>query len=132
MKEYKTRSRTLILDYLKENADRRFTVGDIYKQINESDSGINRATVYRNLDRLCQQGKLLRYKDTDSDACYYQYSDEHDNCDSHLHAKCSECGKIFHIESEFAREFEGHMQSEYGIDVDCSKTIIVGKCDECK
>lgn len=121
----------MILDYLKEHSDRRFTASDIFDKLNENDSGINRATVYRNLDRLCQQGQLLRYKDTDSDACYYQYSDEHDDCDSHLHAKCSECGRIFHIESEFARRFEEHMKSEYGIDVDCTKTIIVGICDAC-
>ncbi len=129
--EYKTKTRQLILDFLNEHTDKRFTAADIYKNINESDGSINRATVYRNLDRLVSQGKLLKFKDNDSDACFFQYSEGHEHCDSHMHAQCSDCGKLFHLESEFVDKFEDEIKNAYGIDIDCSKTIIVGKCEEC-
>ncbi|MBQ4232689.1 MAG: transcriptional repressor [Lachnospiraceae bacterium] len=130
--EYKTKTRQLILDFLNEHTESCFTAADIYKNINESDGSINRATVYRNLDRLCQQGILLKFKDNDSDASLFRYSGDHEHCDSHMHAQCSDCGKLFHIEGEFARKFEEEVKTAYGIDVDPKKTIIVGKCDDCK
>ena len=130
--EYKTKARGAIMEYLKSHSDQRFTAGDIYKQLNQNESGIDRATVYRNLDRLWEEGALVRFREPDSNATLYQYFGEKDTCNRHMHAQCSECGKIFHLENEFVEEFTDHMQSVYGIDIDPSKTMIVGKCGECK
>lgn len=52
--EYKTRSRNVIVEYLKENADRRFTAKDIIDAISDEGKNVNRTTIYRNLERLCQ------------------------------------------------------------------------------
>lgn len=130
--EYKTKSRTLIIDYLKNHSDQRFTARDIYKKLNEDDASINRATVYRNLERLCKQGKLVKYKDANADACFFRYSDQHEHCNQHMHAQCSNCGKILHLENEFVDDFENQIHSIYGIDIDFQKTIIFGTCDKCK
>ncbi|MCR5586619.1 MAG: transcriptional repressor [Lachnospiraceae bacterium] len=130
--EYKTKTRMMIIEFLKENSDKCFTANDIYLNLTQNGQSINRSTVYRNIEKLCNEGKLVKYKEADSVATVYQYSEGHDHCDRHMHAQCSECGKIFHLESEFVEEFENKIQSCYGIDVDCSKTIIVGKCDDCK
>nr|MCR5271745.1 transcriptional repressor [Lachnospiraceae bacterium] len=105
---------------------------EIYKHLSGDGCEINRTTVYRNLDRLCEQGKLVRFKEPNQDAWYYQYSKAHENCDRHMHAQCSECGKVFHLENEFVDEFEEKMHFIYGLDVDVSKTMIIGKCDDCK
>lgn len=129
---YKTRAREYIIAYLKDNSDKRFTAREIFNYIKESCDEVNRTTIYRNLDRLCEQGELLRFKEPNQDAWYYQYSKEHKHCDKHIHAQCSECGKIFHLENPFVDEFEEKLHSVYGLDINASKTIIIGKCDKCR
>ena len=130
--EYKTKARGLTLDYLKNNADKRFTAGEIFEYIKTEDEGVNRTTIYRNLDRMCEQGSLMKYKEPNQDAWFYQYSDSHQHCNEHMHAQCSECGKIFHLESEFVEDFEKNLQSVYGLNLSADKTIIIGRCDDCK
>ncbi|MBO4809096.1 MAG: transcriptional repressor [Lachnospiraceae bacterium] len=128
---YKTKARELIISYLKENCDRRFTAREIFDYVTENAEGVNRTTIYRNLDRMCEQGDLTKFKEPNQDAWYFQYSSEHKHCNSHMHAQCSECGKIFHLENSFVDDFENRVRDAYGLDVNASKTIIIGVCDDC-
>lgn len=128
---YKTKARECIVAYLKEHSGKRFTAREIYNYLKDEVEGINRTTIYRNLDRLCEQGELMRYKEPNQDAWYYQYSEEHQHCDQHIHAQCSECGKIFHLENDFVDDFEEKLHKFYGLDINASKTMIVGKCEDC-
>ena len=130
--EYKTKPRHLIIEYLKTNADTRFTARDILNAINDAECNLNRSTVYRNLERLCKEGVLVKYKETDIQATCYQYSEKHGSCHSHMHAQCSDCCKIFHLDNDILDDAARKMQSEYGIDIDYGKTVLIGVCRECK
>ncbi len=131
MSEYKTKARTLLVEYLKSNPDKRFTARDIYEEILKNFPTVNRTTIYRNLDRLCEQGILVRYREPNQDSWFYQYSSGHQHCNEHMHAQCTECGKIFHLENQFVDDFEEKLHSVYGLDISEEKTIIIGKCDQC-
>ena len=128
---YKTKARELIISYLKENCDRRFTAREIYDYVTKNAEGVNRITIYRNLDRMCEQGDLAKFKEPNQDAWYFQYSEGHKHCNHHMHAQCSECGTIFHLENSFVDDFENRLRDAYGLDVNASKTIIIGVCDDC-
>lgn len=128
---YKTKVRTLIISYLKSNSDRRFTAREIYDSIKDQAGSLNQTTIYRNMDRLCEEGELVRYKEPNRNAWYYQYSDEHKHCNRHMHAQCSTCGKIFHLEKPFVDEFTDRIRTMYGLDVSPSDTIIIGRCEDC-
>jgi Fe2+ or Zn2+ uptake regulation protein len=128
---YKTKVRTLIINYLKANSDRRFTAREIYDSIKDQAGSLNQTTIYRNMDRLCEEGELVRYKEPNRNAWYYQYSDEHKHCNRHMHAQCSTCGKIFHLEKPFVDEFTDRIRTMYGLDVSPSDTIIIGQCEDC-
>ena len=129
---YRTKAREVIMAYLKEHTEQRFTAREIFEAVRGKTEGINRTTVYRNLDRLCEGGDLLRFKEPNQDSWYYQYSLDHEHCDEHMHAQCSACGRIFHLEKSFADAFEKKVFNEYGLMIDLSKTIIIGKCDKCR
>jgi Fe2+ or Zn2+ uptake regulation protein len=129
--EYKTKARQVLIDFLKGNPNNRFSAREIYDHIKKDAETLNRTTVYRNLDRLCEQGVLVRYKEPNQDAWYYQYSEDHQHCNEHMHAQCSECGKIFHLENEFVDEFEKNIESVFGISINSEKSIIIGKCKDC-
>ncbi|MCR4697395.1 MAG: transcriptional repressor [Lachnospiraceae bacterium] len=129
---YKTKSRELITTYLKSHAEQRFTAREIYEEICRQEAGINRTTVYRNLDRLCEIGELLKYKEPNQDAWYYQYSLKHNHCDKHMHGQCSVCGKIFHLDEPFVKSFGDKLLEKYGLDIDPAQTIVLGKCSKCR
>ena len=128
---YKTKARESIVSYLKNNPDKRFTAREIFDYVKDEAEGVNRTTVYRNLDRLCEQGDLTKFKEPNQDAWFFQYSVEHKHCNSHMHAQCSECGKIFHLEKPFVDDFESKLRDTYGLDVNASKTVIIGVCEDC-
>ena len=130
--EYKTKPRNLIMDYLKKNPDTRFTARDILNAVNSGGEELDRSTVYRNLERLCKEGHLVRYKETDVNATCYQYSEEHGSCHDHTHAQCSSCGKVFHMDNEVLEEAAAKMRAEYGIDIDYARTLIIDVCNDCK
>jgi Fe2+ or Zn2+ uptake regulation protein len=128
---YKTKVRALIVNYLKENRDRRFTAREIYDSIKDEAGSLNQTTIYRNMDRLCEEGKLVRYKEPNQNAWYYQFSEENRNCHRHMHAQCSSCGRIFHLEKPFVDDFTERIRDLYGLDVSPSRTIIIGRCSAC-
>lgn len=128
----KTLPRLLIIEFLKKNPDKRFTARDIYNGINIKKGEAVKSTVYRNIDKLCNEGRLVKYKEPNAKAMSYQYSEGHGSCKEHSHAQCSECGKLFHIENEVFAEAAKKMREQYGINMDFQKTLIIGICTECK
>ena len=129
--EYKTKARTAVLSFLQENHDRGFSAIDLLSYLQLNIEGINKTTVYRNLERLCEQGVIYKYREPDHEGWFYQYSPEHAHCDHHMHGKCSACGRLFHMEDDFVRTFEEQVEKTYGLHVDLGKTLLVGLCDDC-
>jgi Fe2+/Zn2+ uptake regulation proteins len=64
--EYKTKARALIMEFLKKNSEKRFTAAEVFENVNKSPGGMNLTTVYRNLDRLCEQGGADKISGTKS------------------------------------------------------------------
>lgn len=128
----KTLPRLLIIEFLKNNPDKRFTAGDVFAGINSMECGVVKSTVYRNIDKLCNEGRLVKYKEPNSKAMSYQYSEGHGSCKEHSHAQCSECGKLFHIDNEVFAEATAKMRDRYGFNMDHRKTLIIGICNECQ
>lgn len=128
---YKTKAREVLIEHLKNHPEQRFTAREIYDAVCDGKALVNRTTIYRNLDRLCENGELMRFKESNQDAWYYQYSAEHDHCDRHMHAQCSVCGKVFHLDKPFVDDFAEKMIKEYGLAIMPADTIILGRCSKC-
>ena len=129
--EYRTKPRNAIIEYLKENADTRFTARDILNALNSNDNSLDRSTIYRNLERLSREGQLVKYKESDVNATCYQYSEGHGLCHMHVHAQRLVCGKIFHIDNQHLKKAATAMKAEYGIEIDYGKTVIMCRCSDC-
>ena len=129
--EYKTKARTVLFEFLQENPDRGFTAIDLLTYLQLNIEGVNKTTVYRNLDRLCEQGIIYKYREPEHEGWFYQYSTEHTHCNTHMHGKCSKCGKLFHIEDDFVNDFEKNVMENYGLKIDFGKTLIIGICQAC-
>lgn len=128
---YTTKLYSMILEFFTNNHEKALTAGDVFSYVHSQNEKINRATVYRNLDKLISEGKILKYVTDDGKMASYILRDETHKCGEHFHLQCSECGKVIHLDCGYVDDFIKHISEEHGFDLRCSSSIIFGKCREC-
>lgn len=132
---YNTKQIQELLSYMKSTAGSHVTVSDICRHFEEADIKIGMTTVYRNLDRLVEQGLVAKYTiDSASSACYEYLGGHEDNhdCSDCYHCKCELCGKIIHLECEDVARLGAHIMEHHGFAVDYHRTVFYGICADCR
>lgn len=129
---YATASRRKILEFLKEQKDRTVTVADIDAYLKESGSDVNITTIYRYLDKLEQDGTVIKYVAEKGHQAAYQYVEQEQHCEGHLHLKCVKCGCILHLNCAFMDEIAGHIEKDHGFSLQCKNSILYGVCKNCR
>lgn len=129
-KQYKTKQRELIWNYILEHKDEHITADDICAHLKLSGNSVGKATVYRYLDKLIEDNKIRKYaSDSNASSCYQLISCE--DCSMHYHCKCTECGELFHIECEHLDEVSDHVLNNHEFVINPSLTVFYGKCKNC-
>lgn len=129
---YATASRRRILDFLKNNSNRTVTAADIDTYLRENDSEVNITTIYRYLDKLAQEGTVMKYVAEKGGKAAYQYVELGHRCEEHLHLKCVKCGSIIHLECAFMDEISEHISKDHGFALQCKNSILYGTCKNCR
>ncbi len=129
MKKYITRQRKELLDFLKQNADALFSATDIYLAL--QDKQISRSSIYRNLPVLESEGLIHRVVLSNSNEVYYQSIDSK-VCQRSIHLNCIKCGKSQHLKPLAAVQLHDSALQENGFELDPTKTVIYGKCNNCQ
>lgn len=128
MKIYHTHQRSALIDFLKENSDKAFTIEEIIEKINNEE--LSQSTVYRLMTKLVGDGLVHRTVKGNSRSFVYQYIGG-EKCEGHLHMKCTDCGKVYHLDSSVSSVIRNDIGSSTGFEVD-SHTVILGRCNTCK
>lgn len=125
---YKTDQRSLLLEFLQNNPDEMFSE----KQIEEKllSDGISRSSLYRNLVALESEGEIKRCAKNGSREIFFQYLGNQ-NCKTHIHMSCKNCGKIFHMENEIAAILESELSKLQGFQIIRGETTVYGTCKNC-
>lgn len=131
MKQYRTKYKDLILEYMKDNQDHKIYAQDVYKALIKKGLNVNLVTVYRNLDKLSQSGIIQKHILSQEDSACYQYA-QNQKCNDHLHLICKECGKIYHLDCSLMDTIRSHLLEEHGFMIDCKDSTLVGICKECR
>ncbi len=131
-KEYRTKCRSYIVEYLQRNKEKRFRASDVFSDMTANNRQVNLATIYRNLDKMTEQGILQKYKTANSEACLYQYIEPQSECHNHLHMQCEKCGMIIHLECDFMDEISHHIAKEHNFFLECKGSVLTGLCGNCK
>lgn len=129
---YKTKSKQAIIDYLKENVEKTVTVEDIKIYLNKEGNAVNITTIYRFLDKLEKENRLLKYVTDDGKKASYRYVEADSECHEHLHLQCSCCGKIVHLNCEYMDGIIEHISKNHNFDLTCDNSVLYGKCKECQ
>ncbi len=128
MKTYHTNQRNCLHGFLKNNPEQAFTIEEIIDALSEN--SISKSTVYRLMTKLVEENLVHRTVKGNSRSFVYQYiSDE--KCENHLHMKCTDCGKVYHLDSGVTSIIQNNIKSNTSFEID-SHTVLLGKCGECK
>ena len=132
MAEYATEQKKILLDFLRKNAERAFSVDElIIGMKDEYGEGIpGTSTVYRLMTKLVDEGVVKRFVKGHSRRFVYQIvGDEH--CRSHLHLKCIGCGKLLHLDERVSDELLDKIRSNSNFSVNEEETVLFGECASC-
>ena len=105
---YNTKTRQLILDYLINNRQHAVSASNILEHLEEQGASPNPTTVYRYLDKLAGEQRIMKYVADKGEKAVFQYVDEGRHCREHLHLKCVQCGRIYHLDCHFMDEVRAH------------------------
>lgn len=131
--KYKTRQSEKIREFLKANPRKHFTAYDVCDYFKEKGEAIGTTTVYRQLDALVKEGTIKKYVFEENSSACFEYVEEHDaehHCTCY-HLKCTECGKLIHLNCEEIGMFERHIAEHHGFKIDSVRTVFYGLCADC-
>lgn len=129
---YNTRARKYILDFLKSKQDSTVSAADITAHLNDMGAAVNQATVYRYLNRLSRENRVLKFTDSKTKKSVYRFVGTDSGCDGHIHIKCVSCGRLMHLECDFMDDIKSHLAEEHGFELKCDGSILYGICEECR
>ncbi|MCR4587988.1 MAG: transcriptional repressor [Lachnospiraceae bacterium] len=131
---YKTKQREILMDYLENRQGVHITAGDVCEYLKMQGATIGQSTVYRQLERLVDEGKLNKYVlDNNTPACFEYVGEEHkEGAETCYHCKCEKCGKLIHLHCEELNEFREHLYQEHHFRMDPRRTVFYGVCEDCQ
>lgn len=101
------------------------TADAVYKEVGREHPAISRATVFRVLGRMAEEGRILRVAN-DSGADSFDH-----NTDKHCHVRCRECGRIDDVWMKRMPEPEQEIGDSCGYAITGHYLLFEGICKEC-
>jgi Fur family ferric uptake transcriptional regulator len=129
-KIYNTKQRTLILSCLKENRGRLVTAEMIADHLEKEGNPVGQTTIYRHLDKLVKNGRVLKLSAPNGSYSCYRYLAPSEERGYHL--VCVDCGRTSLLDCGHMDNFDAHIRLEHGFDLDHGKAILYGHCKGCK
>ncbi len=134
--KYNTKQRGILVEYLKSVAGNHVTATDVCNYFKDQDAAIGQSTVYRQLERLVDEGIVNKYIiDANSPACFeYNGHDDHDDHkhgETCFHCKCEKCGSLIHLKCEEISGIGEHLFEEHRFRLDPKRTVFYGVCENC-
>ena len=123
------RQRKLLIDFFKQHCDEQLTVKEIAGFADIHDK-ISLRALYRNIDKMLLEGIIQKYAKENGREFVYQYIDR-EKCAWHLHLKCTNCGKIIHLDDEATDNVRSMLKVKNNFSINEHKTILYGLCSAC-
>ncbi len=119
-----TPQRQIVLDAVEALGDHA-TAGEVYDWVAERAPAVNRATVYRVLNFLCDLELVARFEDGAN--TMYEFVGER----PHHHLVCRACGSVAHLPDHTLDDLAEFLAQEYGFRAELRHLAISGLCRHC-
>ena len=116
---------SIVLDTVKSTHGHS-TADEIYRLVKENYPSISRATVYRNLNKLSDDGLVRKISIPGSADRFEKMSPPH------YHIKCLSCGTICDVEMEYIADIENSIPDRHGFEIISHDIIFSGICPRCR
>ena len=101
------------------------TADEVYNAIVKEHPTVSRATVYRNLNRLSETGKIRKIEIPGGPDRYDHQPHEH------YHVKCAKCGRVFDVDMDYIANLEEKIKDKHGFQFTGHHIIFTGICPKC-
>src|SRR3954447_8247465 len=105
-----------------------FTANDLLNDARERDLKIGRATVFRTLDLLADQGALERLDLPSGEHAYVACAPQ----DHHHHVVCRSCGASVEVSDSGLQAVVRHIGAQSGFRIDSHRLELYGLCPNCQ
>ncbi|MGN0661317.1 MAG: transcriptional repressor [Oscillospiraceae bacterium] len=102
------------------------TADEVYGFVRNENPNISRATVYRNLNLLAEQGEIMKIRMPDGADVFDITSAKH------FHIRCRKCGKVIDADLKISIDSILNMSKCNGFKIESCELLFTGLCPECK
>ena len=128
-KKYRTRQKEQILSCIRMNADNYITILELSEKLEDNGDKVGLTTIYRNLEKLEQEGEIARVSIEGVSGTCYRYLQKKDGVLFYL--KCEKCGKLVNIDCPELEHLYQHLSADHHIVINPGKTMFYGICEKC-
>lgn len=112
------------MNYMKQMSG-HVTAEQIFNDLNANGTKISLATVYRNLNILCDMHEIKKIAHPIEG---YQYDK---TCKPHYHLHCIKCDRILDLDIPYKEDFNKEMSEATGLPITTHDMMVEGICKDC-
>ena len=127
-----TSQRLMVLNMLSTHGDEHLTVEEIYDLAKEESPEIGLATIYRTVQVLLELHVIEKVTFDDGFARYELNGEETGSGHRHHHAICTQCGKVYSLETDLLDTLEKQVFKSLGFEVTDHEVKLYGLCSACR
>ena len=127
-----TSQRLMVLNILSAHGDEHLTVEEIYDLAKEESPEIGLATIYRTVQVLLELHVIEKVTFDDGFARYELNGEETGSGPRHHHAICTQCGKVYSLETDLLDTLEKQVFESLGFEVTDHEVKLYGLCSACR
>ena len=133
MATYQTIQKKELLQFLEKHSERAYTIDEMVSAMETDPACSSRpgnSTIYRLLPSLVEAGTVHRFSRGSGRKASYQIVGGQ-SCHSHIHMKCTGCGRLLHMSDEASRAISCNLLDTSGFRLDMGRTTLFGLCRSC-
>ena len=127
MAQYRTKQKDALLAYLR-TADTPLSTEQIVSALRAGGEQTAQSTVYRLIRQMCEEGSV-KCIPQDKKFLYQLVPDN--SCHHHLHLKCTQCGRLLHMDHKQSERLIEDIYGENAFAVSEEQTTLYGTCSRC-
>lgn len=127
-----TSQRLMVLNILSAHGDEHLTVEEIYDLAKEESPEIGLATIYRTVQVLLELHVIEKVTFDDGFARYELNGEETGSGHRHHHAICTQCGKVYSLETDLLDTLEKQVFESLAFEVTDHEVKLYGLCSACR
>lgn len=129
-RHYRTKQQEWIITYLTRQKDVVVTAETLWSDLQDAGVLVGQTTVYRTLDRLAEEGTVIKVPAADGNRACYRYVGS-SAVPSMGTMVCLKCGHTLTLECSHLEELTCHVKKDHEFEIDTRHTVLYGYCTDC-